>query len=71
MSAQDFAQYQTGNETPVQLEFIDIVKNATSLSGTPLNDSGPAEFKTRGEDAAQELSASMITPEDFIAKLAQ
>ena len=71
MSAQDFAQYQTGSETPVQLEFISYVQNSTSLSGTPLNDSGTAEFKTRGEDASQELAASMITPEDFIGKLDQ
>ena len=71
MSAQDFAKYQTGSETPVQLEFIDYVQNSTNLSGTPLCDSGNAEFKTRGEDASQELSASMITPEEFISKLDQ
>lgn len=69
MSAQDFAQYKTGNETPVQLEFIDVVQKSTTISGTPLNDSGTAESKTNGEDLSQELAASMITPEQYIAGL--
>lgn len=69
MSAQDFAQYKTGNETPVQQQFIDIVQNAANLSGTPLNDSGTAQFKTQSESLSQQLATSMITPEQFIEEL--
>ncbi len=69
MSAQDFAPYKTGSETPVQLQFIDIVQNATALSGTPLHDSGTAQFKVQSENLSQALATQMITPEEFIAGL--
>ncbi|MFA9379500.1 MAG: ABC transporter substrate-binding protein [Acetanaerobacterium sp.] len=69
MSAQDFAQYKTGSETPVQLEFIDVVQNTASISGTPLNDCGTAQFKTQCENMLQSLTTSMITPGEFVAGL--
>lgn len=69
MSAQDFSQYKTGNETPVQLEFIEILTKSTSVSGTPINDLGDSEYKTRSEDASQELAVSILTVEEFLKKL--
>ena len=41
MSAQDQSAYMTGKETKLQMQFVDAVNNATSLSGTPINDCGP------------------------------
>jgi raffinose/stachyose/melibiose transport system substrate-binding protein len=69
MSAQDFAQYKTGGEPPVQLAFTEVVQNAAGLSGTPLNDSFTAQFKTRSENLCQSLATSMITPAEFVAGL--
>ncbi len=70
MSAQDFARYKTGNETPVQLQFIDIVQRAAGISGTPLNDCGTALFKSHCENLTQALATSMVTPGQFVADLA-
>ena len=36
MSAQDQSAYMTGKETKLQMQFVDAVNNATSLSGTPI-----------------------------------
>jgi len=69
MSAQNYIEYLTGNETPVQLEFTNIVANATSVTGTPINDLGTSEFKTICEDLAQSLAVKSISPEEFISKL--
>jgi raffinose/stachyose/melibiose transport system substrate-binding protein len=69
MSAQDFARYKTGSETQAQLMFTDIVQNANALSGTPLNDSFTAQFKTHCESLCQSLATSMITPAQFVAGL--
>lgn len=71
MSAQDFSKFKTGKETPVQLEFIDILTKSTSVSGTPINDLGNSEYKTRSEDASQELAVSILTVEQFLEKLAE
>ncbi|MDR1688289.1 MAG: extracellular solute-binding protein [Clostridiales bacterium] len=71
MSAQDFAQYKTGNEPPVQLEFTEIVGNAAGFSGTPLNDRFTAQFKTDCENLCQSLATTMITPAQFIAGLTE
>ncbi|MDR1157085.1 MAG: extracellular solute-binding protein [Oscillospiraceae bacterium] len=70
MSAQDFSQYKTGSETPVQLQLIDIFSRATSISGTTINDLGSSDFKTKFEDLSQQISIKSITPEDAVSALA-
>lgn len=70
MSAQDFSAYQTGNETPVQKQLMEAFKNASNISGTPINDMGNSAFKTACEDLTQELAISKITPDDYLQKLA-
>ena len=70
MSAQDFSQYATGNETELQKEFMDIVANSTTMSGTSIGDLGTAEFKTTTEDKVQELAIGSITPEQFLEDIA-
>jgi raffinose/stachyose/melibiose transport system substrate-binding protein len=70
MSAQDFSQFATGNETEVQKEFTDYVKSSTNLSGTPLGDMGSSEFKTASQDLTQELSIGTVSTDDYLKGLA-
>lgn len=69
MSAQDQTEYMTGNETELQMQFVNLVKNATSLSGTPLNDCGPSAFKTSIESEIQGASNGSVTIDDFLKKI--
>jgi len=70
MSAQNFSQYLTGKETALQLEFVDKVNNATSISGVTFNDLGTNQFKTVSEDASVEFAIGQLTAKDFTDKLA-
>lgn len=65
--AQKFTDYMTGSENPVQKSLVNILSTATSTSGTPVNDSGSAQFKTDFETAVQELATGMLTPDKFIS----
>ncbi len=67
--AQKFTDYMTGKETEVQKSLVNILSTATSTSGTPVNDSGSAQFKTDFETAVQELATGMIKPDKFIQTL--
>ncbi len=69
MSAQNFSDYQTGQETQLQLDFIDMVDNASSLSGITFNDLGTNEFKTVSENASAELFIGKLTPQEFLDRL--
>ena len=69
MSAQDQTAYLTGNETDLQKQVMDILKNATSVSGTPINDCGPSAFKTSIESEIQGVSNGSTTVEDFLAAI--
>lgn len=71
MSAQDQSAYMTGNETELQKVFTDIVKNATSVSGTPINDCGPSTFKTAIESEIQSVSNGTTSVDDFLAKIGE
>lgn len=70
MSAQNFSQYLTGKETALQLEFVDKVNHATSISGVTFNDLGTNQFKTVSEDASVEFAIGQLTAKDFTDKLA-
>ena len=65
MSAQDQSAYMTGKETKLQMQFVDAVNNATSLSGTPINDCGPSTFKTSIESEIQSVSNESKSIDDF------
>ena len=69
MSAQDQTEYLTGNESELQLQVMDMVKNATSVSGTPINDCGPATFKTTIESEIQGVSNGSTEIDEFISKI--
>lgn len=66
MSAQDQSAYMTGKETKLQMQFVDAVNNATSLSGTPINDCGPSTFKTSIESKIQSVSNGSKSVDDFL-----
>lgn len=69
MSAQNFADYLTGNETALQNEWVAIVNNSTSLSGVTFNDLGSSEYKTVSEDSSVELAIGSVTVDDFFGTL--
>lgn len=69
MSAQDQTAYLSGEETELQMQFVDAVNNATSVSGTPINDCGPSEFKTVIEVAIQGVSNGSLSVDDFLQSL--
>lgn len=71
ISAQDQSPYMTGEETELQNQFTDILNNATSISGTPINDCGPAAFKTVIETEIQGVSNGTTSVDDFLAKLGE
>ena len=69
MSAQDQSEYMTGDETELQMQFVDAVNNATSVSGTPINDCGPSAFKTCIESQIQSVSNGSISVDDFLTAI--
>ncbi len=66
---QKFDAFLSGTETDVQKTLVTVLGSATNTSGTPINDSATAVFKTECENAVQALAAKIITPEQFIQKL--
>ncbi len=66
MSAQDQSQYMTGNETELQMQIVEIVNAATSLSGTPINDCGPSAFKACIESEIQSVTNGTSTVDGFL-----
>lgn len=71
MSAQDQSAYMSGSETALQLQVLDILNNATSVSGTPVNDCGPSAFKTAIETEIQSVTNGTKSVEDFLAAIGQ
>lgn len=69
LSAQDQSAYLTGSETELQLQIMDLLKNATNISGTPINDCGSSTFKTMIETDIQSLSNGTQSVSDFLATL--
>lgn len=66
LSAQDQTAYLSGEETELQLQVMDLLKNATSISGTPINDCGSSGFKTAIETSIQGLANGTVTTEQFL-----
>lgn len=71
MSAQDQSAYMSGSETALQLQVLDILNNATSVSGTPVNDCGPSAFKTAIETKIQSVTNGTESVDDFLAAIGQ
>lgn len=69
LSAQDQTAYTTGDETELQKQVMDLLTNATSMSGTPINDCGPSAFKTVIESEIQNVSNGTTSVDDFLASI--
>lgn len=69
MPAQKFDTFMSGKETAIQKDIVNILNNATSLSGVTMNDLGLPSFKTDSENLCQQLAAGMITPAKFLEGL--
>ncbi len=69
LSAKDQTAYLTGNETELQKQVMNILKDAESISGTPINDCGPSAFKTSIESEIQGVSNGSTSVEDFLATI--
>ena len=71
MSAQDQTAYMTGDETELQKQIMNILTEATSVSGTPINDCGPSAFKTAIESEIQGVSNGSTSVDDFLANIGE
>ena len=71
MSAQNQSEYMSGKETKLQLQWMDLLNGATSVSGTPLNDCGPSIFKTVVESEIQSLSNGTKSVEEFLKSIGE
>lgn len=69
MSAQDFSQYLTGNETDLQNDIINALNNASGITGMTYNDLGDSAYKTLSEDSTAEVLSGMISVDDFFTNL--
>lgn len=66
MSAQDQTAYMTGAETELQMQIVDILNQAESLSGTPINDRGPSAFKVAIEGEILNVTNGNLDIETFL-----
>lgn len=69
MSAQDFSQYLTGNETDLQNDIINALNTASGITGMTYNDLGDSAYKTLSEDSTAEVLSGMISVDDFFTNL--
>jgi raffinose/stachyose/melibiose transport system substrate-binding protein len=69
MSAQDFSQYLTGNETDLQNDIINALNTASGTTGMTYNDLGDSAYKTLSEDSTAEVLSGMISVDDFFTNL--
>ena len=69
--AQNFKDYMTGDENDIQKALIGFLDSSTSLSGTPMNDSGTASFKEQSENISQQFAAGMLDAQGFIQALTE
>ena len=69
MSAQDQSAYITGDETDLQLAFLEILNEADGLSGTPVNDAGSTAFKACIEGLITGAANGVTEMDEFFGEL--
>ena len=65
----DQTEFVTGDETDLQLQFLEIIKDATNVSGIAINDCGTSTFKTCVESEIQSAANGSISVEEFLSRL--
>lgn len=71
ISAQDQSEYMTGEESEVQKQFVDMINNASLISGNGINDLGTSAFKTCIESEIQSVCNGSIDVDEFLSRLAE
>lgn len=71
MPAQDFSEFFTGEETQMQKDIVAILESGVDTSGTVWIDYSSPSFKTDAMNLTQELAAGLITPEAYVAGIAE
>lgn len=66
MSAQDFYNYTSGNETPVQKDILNVFSNAKVWTGADYAGMGSLEMESSYCDGALALLAGLSSPEEYI-----
>lgn len=69
LSAQDQSGIMTGAETDVQLQYVELVRDATGMSGTPINDCGPSAYKSCIEKEIQRVANGSMDIEEFLTDI--
>jgi raffinose/stachyose/melibiose transport system substrate-binding protein len=64
--AQKYDMYLTGKETNLQSKLTDVIKSATSFSGSGWQDSLTPDFTNNAQDLSQQLAAGILTPDKFL-----
>lgn len=70
MSAQDFFNYTTGNETPVQKDILDAMNKAATWTGLDYSCQGDYAMETYCWDGALAMMAGITTPQEYVDYLA-
>jgi raffinose/stachyose/melibiose transport system substrate-binding protein len=68
-SSQDISNYTTGSETPLQLTLIQILKEATSLSGQNFVEVSAPSYKTDAQSVCATFANGLMTPQKFLEEL--
>lgn len=66
LAAQDQSAYISGNETELQLQYMDILKHATGMSGTPMSVYGSSAYKSCIESEIQGVVNGAVDIETFL-----
>ena len=69
LSAQDQTAYMSGDETELMKQIVEIVSQAKSVSGTTINDCGPASLKTSIESTIQSAANGSIGIDAFLEEI--
>lgn len=69
LAAQDQTAYQSGEETALQLQFLDILGEAEGMSGTPVNDWGTSSYKSCIETNIQGAAMGTLDIDQFLEML--
>jgi raffinose/stachyose/melibiose transport system substrate-binding protein len=67
--SQDISDYTTGSETPLQLTLIQILKEASSLSGQNFVEVSAPSFKTDAQSICASFANGLLTPQKFLEEL--
>lgn len=69
ISTQDFYNYQTGSETPLQLDIMNVLAEASSQTGYDFSNIRTYAMESYCYDILNDLYLGLITPEDCVQEM--